>query len=49
MPTLLLHAGISMDNSGDKKNANAFYEGLIAKFPDTKEAEEAKKHLKSTK
>lgn len=49
MPTLLLHAGISMDNSGDKKNANAFYEGLIAKFPDSKEAEEAKKHLKSAK
>lgn len=49
MPTLLLHTGISMDNSGDKKNANAFYEGLIAKFPDSKEAEEAKKHLKSTK
>jgi TolA-binding protein len=49
MPTLLLHTAISMDNTNDKKNAKMFYEGLIAKYPESNEAKEAKKNLTSMK
>ena len=49
MPNLLLHTAISMENSGDKKNAKAFYEGLISRYSDTPEAKEAKKNLKALK
>ncbi|MDO8453389.1 MAG: tetratricopeptide repeat protein [Sulfurimonas sp.] len=49
MPSLLLHTAISMDNTNDKKNAKMFYEGLIAKYPESNEAKEAKKYLTSMK
>ncbi|MFA6138297.1 MAG: tetratricopeptide repeat protein [Sulfurimonas sp.] len=49
MPSLLLHTAISMDNTNDKKNAKLFYEGLIAKYPESSEAKEAKKNLTSMK
>ncbi len=49
MPTLLLHTAVSMDNTNDKKNAKMFYEGLIAKYPESNEAKEAKKYLNDMK
>ncbi len=49
MPSLLLHTAISMDSTNDKKNAKMFYEGLIAKYPESNEAKEAKKYLTSLK
>jgi TolA-binding protein len=45
MPTLMLHSAISMDKTGDKKHARAFYEAIVAKYPNSKEAKEAKKYL----
>jgi len=45
MPSLMLHTAISMDKTGDKKNAKKFYNGVILKYPDTKSAIEAKKRL----
>lgn len=45
MPSLMLHTAISMDKTGDKKNAKAFYKGVVVKFPDSREAKEAKKYL----
>ena len=49
MPELLLHTAVSMDETGDKKNAKSFYEGLIAKYPKSQEAKDAKKLLKHIK
>ncbi len=45
MPTLMLHSAISMDKTGDKKHAKAFYKAIVSKYPQSKEAKEAKKHL----
>jgi TolA-binding protein len=45
MPTLLLHSAIAMDKTGDKAHARKFYEALIAKYPNSKEAKEAKRLL----
>lgn len=45
MPTLLVHAGHSLEKNGDKTNAKAFYQATIAKFPDTKMAQEAEDRL----
>ncbi len=45
MPTLLLHTAVSMDKTGDKENARAFYNALIAKYPDTTMAAEAQKRV----
>ncbi len=49
MPTLLVHAGHSLEKSGDKANAKAFYQATIAKFPDTKMAKEAEERLAKLK
>lgn len=49
MPNLLLHTAVSMDRTGDKKNAKAFYEGLIARYPKSQEAKDAKELLKQIK
>ena len=46
MPELMLNTAISMDKTGDKKNANAFYNGVIAKYPDSPQASSAKKYIK---
>ena len=46
MPTLMLHTAVSMDKSGDKDNAQAFYKAITAKFPNTKIANEAKSRIK---
>ena len=45
MPELMLHTAISMNKTGDKKNAKAFYNGIISKYPDSKESNEARKYL----
>ncbi|NPA65442.1 MAG: hypothetical protein GXO11_01025 [Epsilonproteobacteria bacterium] len=45
MPTLLLHSAIAMDRTGDKTHARKFYKAVIAKYPNTKEAKEAKRLL----
>lgn len=49
MPTLLLHTAISMEKSGDKKNARAFYDAVVSKYPQSPQAEMAKKKLSSVK
>jgi len=45
MPTLMLHSAISMDKTGDKAHAKAFYNAIIVKYPNSKEAKEAKQRL----
>jgi TolA-binding protein len=45
MPSLMLHTAISMDKTGDKKNAKKFYNGVILKYPATKSANEAQNRL----
>ena len=49
MPDLMLNTAISMEKTKDKKNARAFYNGVIAKYPDSSQAKSAKKHLQSMK
>jgi len=45
MPTLMLHTAISMDRTGDKSHARSFYKAIVTKYPNSKEAREAKKRL----
>lgn len=45
MHNLMLHTAISMDKTGDKKNAKTFYSAVISKYPDSSSAEVAKKKL----
>ncbi len=45
MPKLMLHTAISMQKTGDKANAKKFFSAIIAKYPETSEAQEAKKYL----
>lgn len=49
MPVLMLHTAVSMDKTGDKKNAKTFYKGVIAKYPNSKEAKMAKSNLSKIK
>ncbi|MBW6489491.1 tetratricopeptide repeat protein [Sulfurimonas sp.] len=49
MPTLLLHTAISMEKTGDKKNAEVFYDAVVSQFPDSTQAQSAKKKLSSIK
>ncbi len=49
MPELMLNTAISMDKTNDKKNAKAFYSGLISKYPKSSQALSAKKYLKFMK
>lgn len=46
MPTLLLHAAMAMERSGDKKNAKIFYGTVVSMYPQTSEADMAKKELR---
>jgi len=46
MPKLMLHTAISMERTGDKSHARSFYKAIIAKYPNSKEAKEAKRRLK---
>jgi len=45
MPKLMLHTAISMKKTGDIKHADAFFNAIVAKYPNSKEAAEAKKYL----
>lgn len=45
MPKLMLHTAISMDKTGDKKNAKAFFGAIVSKYPDSNEAVKAQKYL----
>ena len=45
MPTLMLHTAISMEKTGDTSHAKAFYEAIVSKYPTSKEAQKARKHL----
>jgi TolA-binding protein len=45
MPVLLLHTAISMDRTGDKKNAKSFYNAVIKKYPSSNSANIAKDRL----
>ena len=45
MPSLMLHTAISMKKTGDAKNAKAFFNGILSKYPDSDEAKEAQKRL----
>jgi len=49
MPTLMLHTAISMDETGDKKNAGTFYNALISQFPNSESAKIAKNRLSKIK
>lgn len=46
MPKLMLHTAISLKKSDDKEGAQQFFQALIAKYPNSAEAEKAKKFLK---
>ncbi len=46
MPTLLLHTAVAMKKTGDSKNAQKFFELLVKKYPNSKEAKSAKKYMK---
>lgn len=45
MPTLMLHSAIAMDKTGDSSHANAFYKAIVSKYPNSSEAQKAKKYL----
>jgi len=45
MPNLMLHSAISMERTGDKAHASAFYKALIVKYPKSQQAKEAKRRL----
>ncbi|QOP45351.1 tetratricopeptide repeat protein [Sulfurimonas paralvinellae] len=45
MPNLMLHTAISMEKTGDRAHAKSFYKAIIAKYPTSKEAQEAKRRL----
>jgi len=45
MPSLMYHTAVSMDETGDIKNAKAFYNGLINKYPDSKFTKDARVKL----
>lgn len=45
MPQLMLHTAVAMSKTGDKRHSNAFFNAIIQKYPNTKEAQQAKKYL----
>ncbi|QOY52804.1 tetratricopeptide repeat protein [Candidatus Sulfurimonas baltica] len=45
MDILMLHTAISMDNTGDKKNAKTFYNAVITKYPNSNGAKIANNKL----
>lgn len=49
MPTLLLHSAISFEATKDKDNAKSFYGTLVELYPDSSEANIAKKNLSKLK
>jgi len=49
MPQLMYLTALSMEKTDDTKHAQAFYNAVIAKYPDSNEATESKKRLGSLK
>lgn len=49
MPQLLLHSAVSFENIKDKENAVSFYSTLVSAYPNTAEAQTAKKSLSKLK
>ncbi|MDB2562154.1 tetratricopeptide repeat protein [Sulfurimonas sp.] len=49
MPELLLNTAVSMEKTGDMKNAKSFYNGIINKFPSSPEAMRAQENLLAIK
>lgn len=49
MPTLLLHSGLSMEKTGDKATAKAFYQATVSKYGGTGAAKEAQERLSKLK
>lgn len=45
MPVLMLHTAISMQETGDKKNAVNFYDSVISQYPNSSSAKIAKSRL----
>jgi len=45
MPTLLLHSAISMEKTGDIRNAQLFFKAIVSKYPNSKAAAIAQEHL----
>jgi len=45
MPSLMLNTAISMSKTGDSEHANAFFDAIVKKFPNSVEAKEAAKYL----
>jgi len=45
MPTLMLRTAYSMSKVGEKSSAKKFYNAVIAKYPDSVEAEKAERYL----
>jgi len=49
MPTLLLHTAMSMEKTGDKKSSRMFYDAVVSQYPQSSQADIAKKKLSSLK
>ncbi|WP_424565605.1 tetratricopeptide repeat protein [Sulfurimonas sp.] len=49
MPLLMLHTAISMQKTGDNKNAKSFFKGIISKYPNSEHALTAKSKLSKMK
>lgn len=49
MPTLLLHSGQSMEKTGDKATAKAFFQATVSKYSGTGAAKEAQERLSKLK
>jgi len=47
MPNLMLHTAVSMYKTGDKSHAKAFFEAIVAKYPKSHEAKDAKVYLQN--
>ncbi len=45
MPSLMLHTAISMKESGDTANAKLFFNAVVKKYPESKEAAKSKEYL----
>ena len=45
MPKLMLHTAISMSRTGDTAHAEAFFEAIVSKYPNSAEAEDAREYL----
>ncbi|MDA3908136.1 MAG: tetratricopeptide repeat protein [Sulfurimonas sp.] len=49
MPVLMLHTAVSMEETGDIKNAKIFYKGIVSKYSNSEHAQTAKNRLSKLK